>query len=234
MRHRGGRVLALALLLVAGAARAQSEDPDEEIARRHFKQGSAFYLANDYARALAEFELAARAHPAPALDFNIARCHDRLEHADQAIAYYRKYLTSSPKDAAEIQARIEKLQPRAAPLRPAQDRAEPPKPPIVPAAAPVENEPPRRSWKAPIGLGVATLAVAITGVALVGSVVPDYDRLDGPGGCRPCTPSQFSDLQTRAYSGYALLGLAGALAVVDVVLFVINARRPAAPREARR
>ncbi len=233
MRHRGRRVLALALVLAAGTARAQSEDPDEEIARKHFKSGSVFYLANDYGKALAEFETAARAHPAPALDFNIARCHDRLEHADQAIAYYRKYLASSPPDAAEIQARIEKLQPRATPEPP---RVVPPTMPAMPIIpSPVENEAPQRSWKLPIGLGVATLALGIVGASLLGSVVPDYDQLDGPDGCRPCMPSQFSDLQARADAGYALLGVAGAMAIVDVALFVLAARRPAsAPRAARR
>ena len=44
---RGG-LIALAVIALAGAARAEDLDPDLEIAHRHFDKGRAFYAAGDY------------------------------------------------------------------------------------------------------------------------------------------------------------------------------------------
>lgn len=68
-------VLAAAL---AGTARAQ-DDPDTEVASRHFARATAAYDARDYETALKEFEAAKRAKASSALDYNIGRCYDRTE-----------------------------------------------------------------------------------------------------------------------------------------------------------
>src|SRR5690242_7414035 len=96
--------LALLLAVALAAAPAPADEVDEEIARRHFVEGSAFYQKGEYKRALAEFEAARKVKPAPAFDYNIGRCLDRLERAVDAVAAYERYLVGKPdaEDAAEI------------------------------------------------------------------------------------------------------------------------------------
>src|SRR5690348_8716902 len=109
--------LILALLLAPAAARADGDDdPDTEIAQRHFARGSASYNHADYELALREFQAARRAKPLPPLDFNIGRCLDRLERWRDAAAAYRRYLAEAPAapDAAEVRARVEELERRLA------------------------------------------------------------------------------------------------------------------------
>jgi tetratricopeptide (TPR) repeat protein len=90
------------------------DDPDTEVARKHFEKGRVAYDSNDYATALKEFEAAKRAKGAPALDFNIARCHDRLENYAAAIEHYQLYVSAQPgaSDAAEVRARMGALKRR--------------------------------------------------------------------------------------------------------------------------
>jgi tetratricopeptide (TPR) repeat protein len=104
----------LFLALTATPARAASEDPDLEIAQHHFETGRAFYNAADYVHALEEFDAAYRVRRGAPLEFNIARCHDRLEHFQEALAWYEKYLTHAPnaKDANEVRERVHLLRTR--------------------------------------------------------------------------------------------------------------------------
>jgi tetratricopeptide (TPR) repeat protein len=136
--------LLILLLALGGVAQAQ-EDPDTEIARRHFRKGSEFYSANDYAAALKEFEAARRAFASPAIDYNIARCHDRLENYPLAIEYYERYLATAKDapDAGEIARRIQALKQRVAEEKPAPA----PAPAPVVAPAPVAVAQPAHSSK---------------------------------------------------------------------------------------
>jgi hypothetical protein len=155
----------LVLLLVAcAAARASGElTPDEEIARRHFEEGARRYSASDYQGALTEFEAARRVNSAPALDFNIARCHDRLEHFREAVGAYRRYVSSrpTPADAAEVRARIATLEERTRALEATAAPLPPPPPPA-----------PRRGWIA--GVLVAVVAVVGLAVGLGVGLAPRY------------------------------------------------------------
>src|SRR4051812_4086540 len=49
---------------------AADDDPDTELARRLFKEGSALYIAGNYQKALELFEKARQAKPLAAFDFN--------------------------------------------------------------------------------------------------------------------------------------------------------------------
>src|SRR4051794_15322425 len=97
--------LAFCLLFSLATARA-NEDPDTEVARRHFNAGRAFYDQAQYDKALDEFQAARRVRPHPALDYNIARCLDRLERYEDAIFSYESYSATNPPDALEIRTRI--------------------------------------------------------------------------------------------------------------------------------
>jgi tetratricopeptide (TPR) repeat protein len=211
--------IALALALASGSARA-IEDPDTEIARRHFEAGRDHYEAGDYQSALKEFEAARAARPLAAFDFNIGRCYDRLERPADAVAAYERYLAAAPDapDAAEVRERIGVLKRRIAVESP------PPPPPTPPPP------PSRKRLIAPIAVGGAAVVVAAVGAGLLGSVKVDFDELaSGPNSCRPCSDTQISPLEARANAGYVLLGTAGALAVVDVVLWVRAVRHRRAP-----
>lgn len=109
----------------------------------------------------------------------------------------------------------------------------PPSPiqPPTPATTVVEQHPSTaRRWAAPIAVGAGTVVAAVIGAGLLGSVKSDYDATNGPTGCRPCSDDAIAPLERRAYAGYAMLGLAGALVVVDVALIATTARRPRAAR----
>jgi len=110
------RVVGL-LLLVGEAARgevptAPQSDPRLIAARGHFDAGRVYFEQGDFKRALREFLEAARDVDLPALDFNIARAHDRLGDAVRAVERYQRYLTRAPdqEDRAQIVARIRELQ----------------------------------------------------------------------------------------------------------------------------
>ena len=103
--------LLLLLLCLPSAAFADKPnvelDPDTEVARRHFRAGSAAYESGDYATALQEFERARLVKPLADLDYNIGRCHDRLEHYPEAIAAYQRFVdaTSNIAERTEISER---------------------------------------------------------------------------------------------------------------------------------
>jgi tetratricopeptide (TPR) repeat protein len=130
------RLCCVCLLVLASPASAL-EDPDTEVARRHFEKGRTFYDAHDYRHALDEFQAAKRAKPAPGLDYNIARCYDRLEEYDHAVEHYQLFLTARPEapDAAEIKERIATLKSRIVPPeKPVQKPVVPVTPPATPEA----------------------------------------------------------------------------------------------------
>jgi tetratricopeptide (TPR) repeat protein len=169
------RFVLIAVLVASGGAWAEQEDPDTEVARRHFQAGRVFYDQAEYDRALDEFQAARRVRPHPALDFNIARCLDRLERWQEAIAAYRRYLASQPPDAEEMRTRIGQLEERLKNAPPPQ----PPKPkerPQVTLLAPppsLTETPPPKSNKRTVGivLGVIGGAVVIGAAVAIGLLV---------------------------------------------------------------
>ena len=217
------RVLVAAVVLVCAAPVVAAEaDPDTEIAQRLFAEGAAAYDAKDYAHALEKFEAARRIKPAPAFDYNIARCHDRLGQAAPAIAAYERYLAAAPAaaDAAEVRTRVAVLRGRVE--TPAQPTEAPP---------PTRTDAPRPHYTVPIVVGVVGVALVGAGAGLVGSVGPDYDaldrrwRLEGP---TMSVTQQADSLRGREIAGWVLLGSGGAALVADVALWIVarkHARR---------
>jgi tetratricopeptide (TPR) repeat protein len=240
-------LLCLVAMTAPRIAAAQVIDPDEEAAHRHYGRGLTHYDAGRYDAALTEFEAVKRFRDSPALDYNIARCYDRLERYPEAVAAYERYVTQKPDaaDAAETRERIATLRKRLEPPPGSQREAAPPPPPIVTAAAPptvaAADAPPsdegaqprpRRRYVAPIAIGAGAVVAAAVGAGLLGSVKSDYDSALGPSGCRPCSNSQISPLENRALAGYVLLGAAGALVVIDVALIGVMVARGKRPSHA--
>jgi tetratricopeptide (TPR) repeat protein len=218
------RALAILCSLCAGAAWAEeADDPDTEIAQRHFQAGSERYNARAYEEALREFEAARGAKPVPALDYNIGRCYDRLERYPEAVAAYRRYLAAEPEasDAAEVRERVRVLEARAGNA------------PALALVAEVHERPPRRLRGAAIGIGVLALAFAGAGAGGYLSAWSDYRGTQQR--CAPrCDPTTLGALDTKVATaqavGGALFGLAAAAAVADIVLIAVDARRARATR----
>jgi len=109
-------------------------------ARQHHAAGSKLYDLAEYESALREFKEAYRAVEDPAFLFNIAQCHRKLGHAQDAATFYRTYLRRAPHAAnrAEVEHLIAELEraPATAPA-PAADPTPPAAPaPVLPPSAP--------------------------------------------------------------------------------------------------
>lgn len=100
-----GLLLTLAAVASTGAARA--EDEATRAAKRHYVKGDKLFALGKFDQALVEFEAAYQAKPLPKLLFNIGQAHRNLDHHDQAIFAFRKYLRELP-DADNREA-VEKL-----------------------------------------------------------------------------------------------------------------------------
>jgi tetratricopeptide (TPR) repeat protein len=189
----GTVVLVLGVLAGAsvGAAEPRNLDPDTEVARRRFDQGARYYVQGDYQRALVEFNAAREVKPLPAFDYNIARCHDRLQdYAEAVVAYERFVQRANPqRDRAEIEESRERMRilreriqahvgaSPAAPVAPAPVvQAEPAPAAAVPlvAAAPVAAERPlaRRPWFWVALVGAAAVVAAAVAVGVVYGAQP--------------------------------------------------------------
>ncbi|MCG5055356.1 MAG: tetratricopeptide repeat protein [Myxococcales bacterium] len=144
----GGLVLASGLGAGTGAkAHAASAVTAAVEAQERASRGRALYDIGHFEEAIAEFEAAYQLTEEPALLYNLAQCHRRLEHAREAIALYRRYLTLAPgvPNRREIEERISDLERSLGPPEELAERTLSPRAPSTPwvprAAAP--SPPPR-------------------------------------------------------------------------------------------
>jgi tetratricopeptide (TPR) repeat protein len=171
--------LAFWVLLGLAAVTRANEDPDTEVARKHFNAGRSFYDKGEYEKALDEFQAARHVRPHPALDYNIARCLDRLERYQEAIAAYETYAATNPPDVVEIRTRVAQLKERLKSEPPTRPRQPPPQRPqretlLVPSvfSTPTAPPPPKSNKKTvAIVLGVIGGALVISAGIAVGLLV---------------------------------------------------------------
>jgi len=238
-----GRLLPRVLsILVLSASLAHAGEPltDDEAGKRHYLSAQAYFDHADYPDALKEFQESYRLSKYPAILYQIGQCQERLGQAADAIATFQRYLTADPssKRRASVETTIANLKqrlehapapdqaPTTAPGKPVTAAPSEPPPTSAPAPAPARRSP----WLAPgLVLGL-TVALAVTGAALVGSVQPEYDTLMTTSPADPDYGSRIDALESRANAGYAMFGLAGAAAAVDVVLWAVAARHRGAAR----
>jgi hypothetical protein len=81
-----------------------------------------------------------------------------------------------------------------------------------------------RDLKAVLALGGAALGVGVLGAGLLGSAGSDYRSLTNVCAQRTCTPVDWEGAKARADAGIGLLAIAGALAVTDAALWLIEWR----------
>src|SRR5207302_9679691 len=88
---------------------AHAEDRDR--ARQAVAEGRQHFDLGEYKEALESFKLAYRNFEDPKILFNIAQCHRQLGNKEEAVSFYRKYLSKIPNapNRDEVQATIDKL-----------------------------------------------------------------------------------------------------------------------------
>lgn len=231
------RLVLIAALLVAGGAAADEPpvvDPDTEAAHRHFDRAIELYDQQLYRDALGELQAARDLRPLPALEYNIGRCYERLEEWGNAAAAYRRYLAveKGSTEEVELSQRLSVLDERA---KKAEEKriadARPPAPPK-----------PRfgRLGKAALAVGGVAILLGLGGGATRLAMYPVYSQKKSDCAARQCTDSDLTGLRALDGASIALFAVAGAAAVIDLVLWVIDRRHhreaaivpPAAPSPA--
>ena len=194
-------------------------DPDTEIARRHFTQGTSLYNEEKYAEAILEFEAARRVKPLPAFDFNIARAHDRMEHVREAIDAYQRFVTGAPNDpdAAEVRSRIAVLKQRITEG--------------APAVPPVEPPHHRHYTWIVGGVGAALLVGSLVAGLVANARYGDLKSNCGPdGACDavkvPQAQNWIDSARTAEITSDALLGIGAAAIIAGALLFFVEGRQP--------
>ncbi len=127
---RWGRALAAVAGLWALAVYA---DPRVE-ARRHFKTGMFLITDGRYDEAITELLEAYAIKPHPNVLFNVARAHEAAGRPGEAVAFYQRYLATTPPDAEKVRALVAKLEPLIVKTEAPADGKSPARPkPSVPA-----------------------------------------------------------------------------------------------------
>jgi tetratricopeptide (TPR) repeat protein len=119
--NRSARVILVVTVaaLLSAPARAQAPRSSAEEARRHFEDGSKHYHLGEFTQAAEEYKAAYKARPDPVFLYNIAQAYRLANDFQQALFFYRSYLTSQPDtpNRAEIEERIHKLETQVAQQR---------------------------------------------------------------------------------------------------------------------
>lgn len=209
-----------AALTLGGPARGTAQCADE-LARKVFEAGHAYYEAGDYDEALRSFLRSYSLCPKPEQQKNIGSTHERLGNLPAAIEAYELYLRTAPPEAEDrdaIQVRISNLQKRLTPAAPTAS-ASTSAPPVAPTAAPAPEAPrgaPDRT--------AAVLVLGASGVVAVGSLITgllarsqfnEAERSCGP----RCPDTEVQPIRRMALVSTVLTGAAALGAGVGAYLW---------------
>lgn len=207
------------VLLVAAPAGAE-EKGDVEIAKSRFALGDILYRSDRYREAVEEFEAARKLTPRPDLDYNIARCYERLREWDHAIEAYTRYIESTPTplDAEQMLTHIDEIKE----VREKERKSAPPTPPraLPSATAQRDTRAPRIVGIVLGGVGVVGIAVGVAfGVAANGTAdqLTVLDRSMGR-----FDPGRAGDLQTQRILEGTFLGIGCVALVAGVVSYTVG------------
>jgi len=103
--------LGLVLGLTSGAM-ADSPEKNKALAKQHFEAGVSHFDLAEWEQALVEFKEAYRLKSDPSFLYNIAQCHRKLGHVDEALTFYKTYRRRAPDapNREEIERRILELE----------------------------------------------------------------------------------------------------------------------------
>ncbi len=107
------RLISAALMCLCLATVSAPAQADDAVgAKAKYESGVRHFDLAEFEPALADFKEAYRNKPDPVFLYNIAQCHRKLGHADDAISFYQTYLRRAPdaKNHEEVERRLSELQ----------------------------------------------------------------------------------------------------------------------------
>jgi tetratricopeptide (TPR) repeat protein len=139
--RRAGALVGALLSLLVLTARTPLAHADPAQARKHFEMGRRYVQVDEYRKAIEEFKAAHVLEPDPAFLYNIAECYRRLGENDDALKFYRRFLSLAPAgnpQRALAATRVEELEKAGVKTAPAvAERPVAVAAPPAPTAAPV-------------------------------------------------------------------------------------------------
>lgn len=214
---------ALVVTIWCFAIPAWSQANPDELARRHFESGAAYFEQAEYDSALREFRKSYELSSRPEILINIATVHERLADLRAAIQALDEFLQlrQDAEQAATIRLRRDNLQKRLneqskPPVAEPQQRAEPSPP------APEKAEEPREPNRVPAYVLFSVAGVSAAGAVLTG-VFANAEFQDLKDRCAPnCSDNDVSGARTLGTVSTILTGAAIVSAGIGVV-FWLNA-----------
>lgn len=207
---------------VSVAFPAEGQDKDE-LARRHFESGAAYFAEAEYEEALRAFRKAYELSNRPQILLNVAVVEERMGNLPGAVQALDEYLAKNPQDpeADTIRLRRNRLAQRITPATTEpptpedQGKIEPPPPP--PPPPPPQREPNRVPAYIAFSVGGLTgLGAALTGLG----AKAEYDELESDCG-GSCTDDQTSTGEALALTSSILTGVAVLSVGAGVVLWFL-------------
>lgn len=220
----------LSLVLSFAAPVAAQTDPDE-LARRHFESGAAYFEQAEYDAALREFQKAHELSQRPQILRNISVVEERLGNIAGAIAALDQYLAAAPNDPD-----VETIRIRRDNLKKRLEEESAPDPVVTaPVEAPAKEPEPERQAEperdaggrfteddfsaaddAEPNLVPAYVLITVGGLSAVGAGVTgflassEHESLQGSCGTEPtgCTDEQTANGETLALTSTVLTGVA--------------------------
>lgn len=193
-----------------------------EEAKRRYEEGVSFFQQGRMGNAREHFEAAYELTRAPDLLFNLAQVAVALDHPEDAINYFERYLAARPdgaaKDREAVQGELRRLKARVERERAARRlRAELSRPPVRPAPRPLPRRP-----AAAVGLAIGGGAALLAGIALGGAAAGVAGAVNGADRFDPVLDERGRALQTAGVT-LDVIG-AAALATGGIWLLVWHQR----------
>jgi len=217
-------------LLGAPVASAQTSDQDER-ARVHFESGRAYFEEGAYERALQEFEQAYELSPRTVMLFNLGTTYERLGRLEEAAASFEQYLREgteiAPQERSLLERRVENLRRRIA----QREAGEPEDDPIDEGGGGASAEPTPSAGggggdgliiAGAVGLGVAGVGLALTGVFGALALSAESSVQDGCFATSSCTPDDVADIDTFRVAADVSWISAAALGAAGLVLLIVG------------
>jgi hypothetical protein len=260
-RHVRWLSIATCLVGLTLTGPSPAQDTPDDLARRHFESGEAYFKVSDYDNALREFTRAYDLSKRPEILLSIATVQERMAKLGEAIGRLEQYLAEAPegRERETVRIRVENLKKRlanepehlqtgapdagaalAAPPPPTSaSPAAPTTPPPGASSTPPSAPPSAPAPEARQGSNLpALVALGIGGLSAVGAVVTGilakskYDTAQDE--CSPhCTDDQLSGTRTMAWTSTVLTGVAVVGAGVGVTLLLTSSRSAESPATAR-
>ncbi|MEW6408028.1 MAG: hypothetical protein AB1465_05040 [Patescibacteria group bacterium] len=209
-------------------AQESGQNENLELSRQHNENGAKLFGKGEFCQAAEEFEKALRAFSKPEAVFNAAFAWEKCGEIGKALGFYQEYLKTAPNNEREqIAAKIKELEKKIAEKiknEREEEREE--------SAVRIVTEKPRipsspyRTWK-----WVSTVStVSFFGLAL--GLNLDAVNRAGKINNRPLATandwkryhSDFNSAKREQMASYVFYGLAGATAVVSVILWYLDSR----------